>query len=131
MESEERRTLKQDMKSIEDGGNYLDDVRYPEVRLFLYLWNQSEDFESAAEIADNFKASTEGLIAFNADHFPEAWPLSVFPQFLVEECLETLLAWSLVTKRTENGVTKYHIDRAAAKANRWAPYINKSLEELD
>jgi hypothetical protein len=130
MESEEQRTLKQDMKSIEEGGNYLDEVRYPEVRVFTYLWGHVK-YESIAEITEGFQSSTEGLNAFNAEHCPGASPFSIMPQFLVEECLRKLSCFQILKTKVENGVKKYRMDHATAKANRWAPYVNKLMEELD
>lgn len=127
---EEFRTLEQDMKPIEEGGKYLDDVRYPEVRLFHFLWFRFE-YESAAEIAAAFKAHMEQWNAHCAKG-PSGLciPGLVMPQDMVEKCLHTLSLWSLLETKVENGVTKYRMDHDTVKANRGAPYVYKLIEEL-
>jgi hypothetical protein len=127
---EEFRTLDQDLKPIEEGGKYLDDVRYPEVRLFHFLWSRFE-YESAAEIAPAFKAHMEQWNAHCAqDPSGLCIPGLVMPQDVVEKCLHKLSLWSLLETKVENGVTKYRMDHDTVKANRGAPYVYKLIEEL-
>jgi hypothetical protein len=124
------RTLDQDLKPIEEGGKYLDDVRYPEVRLFHFLWPRF-DYESAAEIAEAFKTHMEQWNAHCAkDQSGLYRPGLVMPQDMVEKCLHKLSLWSLLETKVENGVTKYRMDHATVKANRGAPYVYKLIEEL-
>lgn len=127
---EEFRTLAEDLKPIEEGGKYLDDVRYPEVRLFHFLWSRFE-YESAAEVAPAFKAHMEQWNAHCAkDPSGLCIPGSVMPQDLVEKCLHKLSLYSLLETKVENGVTKYRMDHDTVKANRGAPYVYKLIEEL-
>ena len=108
--------VKRDMKSIEEGGTFLDESRYPEAAIFHFLRSQL-DYLSAAEITEEFNSSL--------------WRgESVMPASQVEDCLRLLSCWLLLKTKVEDGVTKYLMDRTTVKTNRGVPYINKLLEEL-